>query len=52
MSFPHLTTLTTTLLTASLLVLAPASAHATTAAKAVKAAKPVASKDAAACPSA
>ena len=47
MPFPHLTAFTTTLLAASLLVLAPGGAHATTAAKAVK---PAASKDAAALP--
>ena len=54
MSFPHLTahltTLTTALLAASLVTLAPGGAHAATTAKAVKAAKPVASKDAAALP--
>ena len=47
MPFPHLTAIPAALLAASLLILAPASAHAATAAKAVK---PAATKDAPALP--
>ena len=50
MPYPHLTAFPSALLAASLLLLAPAGAHAATTAKAAKAVKPAASQDAPALP--